>query len=253
MRKTLPAFRATRDQSGEKTIFVPVRSHLWSEVGLDSFRKCYDVLLDYYAEPSEKSPPLLEMVHIGWYCKLQRMFWRNEAFTLREVEQRYGTHRETFTRYIDRLEDVELLDREKCVDLRGQPVDLLLRTPYPPARFIQERPRLVERVNEKDDKKQTIGHTAAARKRAGGSKGNGYPARELSIKDRMARIEAQAQNANLEKMQEVINHVMFVNVGRGDAFTEKDFVEQIKTACVAWGVYYSDPLLRDAIGQFRKR
>jgi hypothetical protein len=256
-RKTIPSHRPTRDPKHlSKTIFVPVRSHLWSEVGLESFRKCWDVLLDYYAEPfvddtGARQAPILEYVHIGWYCKLQRMFWKNEAFTLREVEAKYGTHRETFTSYIDRLEDAELLDREKCVDLRGQPVDLLLRTPYPPATFLQERARLSDRINAKDGE-NLIGFTALNRKQMGGSKAKDYPGRFLNMKERMARIRAQQNDANLKKMQMVVDHVIYTNTGRNEGPTEAEFVDQIKRTCKAWGVFYDDKLLRDAIGQFRQ-
>lgn len=250
-RKTVPNHRPTRhSQNSKKTIFVPVRSHLWSEIDLDGFRKCYDVLLDYYAEPFEGNTRLIEEVHIGWWCRFQRMFWKNEAFTLREVEERYNVHPRDFTAIVDRLEDVELLDREKCIDLRGQPVDLLIRTPYPPARFLQQRDRLLERVNVEDDEGRRIGHTAKARRQLGGAKANGYPGRFLSVKERMERIAAQQRDVNLKRMQEVIDHVIYINVGRSD-FTEKDFVAEVKRLCIAWTVFYDDRLLRDAIGQFR--
>jgi hypothetical protein len=250
-RKTIPSYRPTRNpQNPEKTVFVPVRSHLWSEVGLDSFRKVWDVLLDYYCEPFTGKSRLIDETHLGWWTRLNRMFWKSEAFTLREVEDRYGIAPATFTSYIDRLEDVELLDRERCIDLRGQPVDLLIRTPYPPARFLQQRERLLERVNTKDEKGRTVGHTALNRKQLGGSKAEGYPSRFLSVKERMKRIQAQARDANLAKMQEVIDHVIYVNVGR-DNFTEKAFVTEVKRMCLVWTVYYDDRLLRDAIGQYR--
>lgn len=250
-RKTIPSHRPTKDpKNPDKTIFVPVRSHLWSEVGLDSFRKVWDVLLDYYCEPFDGKNRLIDETHLGWWTRFNRMFWKNEAFTLREVEERYGLHRETFTSYIDRLEDVELLDRERCIDLRGQPVDLLIRTPYPPGRFLKERERLWGRVNTADEKGRVIGHTALTRKQLGGSKADGYPSRLLHVKDRMERMKALARDANLAKMQEVIDHVIYINVGRNN-FTEKDFVEQVKKMCIAWTVFYDDRLLRDAIGQYR--
>jgi hypothetical protein len=244
-RKTIPSHRPTRDpKDSSKTILIPVRSHFWNEEGF-SFRKCFDVLLDLYTEPHEKEPPLLDYVHVGWYCKFQRMFWKNEAFTLREVQTRYGIAPATFTSYVDRLEDVELLDREKCIDLQGQPVDLLIRTPYSVAKFMSERAHLQKRVQEK--------FTATRRAGAGGSKATGYPAHSLNIKERLARIENEQRDANMKKMQEIVDYVRHINVGRNDEMTEKQFVAQVKQTCINWKVFYSDKLLREAIGQFRRQ
>lgn len=242
-RKTIRSHREIPDPNnpGEK-IHVPARSpQFWIEGDIKSFRKCDDKLLDLYTEPFKGNRPLLRPVDLGIRLKLERYLWQGKAFSVREFAQNQGMRQEAYIAIIDRLENAMLLHRELCVDVQGQPVDLVLHTAFPVPVFIQQYDELFEHIE--------TNFVDLDRKRAKAA-GEQWPRVSLKLGERLKRLAQMEHEIKIKKICEVIRHVVEMNVGRTTPLTGKEFTEKVRTICMENKLPYNDKILREAFDAY---
>ena len=232
-RQTIKTYYITQEN-----IHAPKRSHLWIEGDIKSFVMCDDMLLDYYTEPFMGRPPLLELVHLGAYMKQVRYMWKGVAYSVREWAAAHGMDKDVYIRIIDRLEDVELLHRVLCIDVRSHPYDLAMHTARQIERLRRDHKRLSERVTSKA--------TAAARTQARKEKTQ-WPTETIDLTARLAKIAQMEHEIKVKQIQEVIRHVTESNVGATKPLSSKQFMERVRAICKERRLPYNDKILREAM------
>jgi hypothetical protein len=118
----------TFDESLQK--YLPSYPLVWTPPKdiRNKYTPFYDVLVTHYFESD-----LISLQDIGFLCLNQSYGKSNKAIVMDSFAKKASVSKLTIVKMIDRLQDLELLDRVCRTAHKGYPVDLVLRPPQSPA------------------------------------------------------------------------------------------------------------------------
>lgn len=190
------------DETGHITEFIPafLRGKFKPEA-LRSFRKCPHQILDFYAVKYQGNRPLIGPLAVLTWLKVCQLAVGLELFSAAELADAFGVDAKTLRAALDELEDVELIERYRLNDTRGQRLYIIPCTPVLRSQFPAHFTHLFRHRAENTTAKEREDVTRAGRL---------WPTRTLSHKQMM---ELKRKRELQERVRQIQGEVLSAAVG----------------------------------------
>jgi DNA-binding MarR family transcriptional regulator len=196
----------------------PRRSAVFNDDDL-TYVRSYDVLHKYYLRGDEHSAPLMSLAEHSIYLDLMLMLKEGEGWPLGEIAKALRIHLNTLTKYLDNLENINLIHREWSRDGKEHRIIIVLHTPLPKVELEKQRAELLRRRKDKCVQRRRL--------EAGRNKRDYLPT-AFSWKKLLKAFDDKKTIA--ETFENIVADIYHQNKAKKD-FSSGNFLEAVHDAC----------------------
>ncbi len=218
-------------EKDEKRKYVPRRSSIFDDRDL-LWVKSYEALHDYYLKKSGDAPPLLKPAEMALYLDRLLLEKRGETFSVEEYAADRGIGINTVSRWLDNLENVKLIHRERSSDGSDHAIIIVTHSPLPPDELRRQRPDLAARRAKGPAK----GYVQKRKREAGRNKRDWLPT-AFSRKKLLRAFYDDEWRA--ERFENIVGDIVHQHLG-DRTYSRRAFAVEVMEVCKSFKLNLKD-------------
>lgn len=226
----IPLYVQAYDEDQGRWTYVPSFPMVFNIKG-QTYGKAWEVFNTHYLQKNKFGDgALMRFEHYGLWLHLQYMASHREQFYAGDLAANVGCTRHTIYRYLDHLENLQLIQRLRNSGWSNRFVSVLLHAPLPPTKLFQVGEELMWRV--------TSNVIDQERKAAGPGK---WPAAVWDASTMASQLRGDAKTVErVGRVQDAISVVWrrISEPGYND-FGDPPFMDLVRQQCSEWRVTFN--------------